>query len=383
MKKIVILLYLICFSSVLAGCWDLDENERMYYVHGAGIDYKDGLYEVSLQIISFSNVAKSDQVNQDAIQSEVTTFTGKTPDEAFSKHYNALDEKVFWGHFSFIVFGQDALKDNRLNAMINDVTRYSDTRYNTWVYTTKEPLKDLLIALPLLKRSITLTKLADPLNSFEQQSYVEPINIRKLILHLNEPGYEVNIPFVEFKSGWMNQKGMEDQTIEIGGVGIISKNEFKGIIKNKDADGLKWVSKETISARVTSTFENNEPFSATANDITFKIEPIMNGNDVKFDINVTLTASLGSFTGKVNATDIKKAVSKQIKKEIEDTYKKGLEMDVDIYELSEVLYRKNLKLFKKLENEGKIELTEDSIRNIEVDVQKVETGRKSFEETIE
>lgn len=379
----VIIIYLMSICLLLAGCWDLDENERMFYVHGLGIDFKDGNFEVALQIISFSNVAKSDQTNQDLIQSEVTTFTGKTPDEAFTKTYNALAEKVFWGHFSFFIIGEGALKNNRINYLINDLTRFSDTRYNTWVYVTDEPLNDFLLAVPLLKRAITLTKLADPRNSHNQISYVEPLTLRKLILHLNEPSHEANIPYVRFKTGWQNQKGVDDQTVETGGAGVVSNKEFKGYLIDKDADGLKWLNNESIQARVTSTLEDNSYFSVTAKKIHSKIVPIINGNSVQFDLNISLNVALGSFSGKVDVEDIKKHVIKQVEKEVNDTYKKGLELEADVYKLSEILYRKDVKLLKKLAKDGNLPLTEDSIRNINITIQKVESGRKSFEETIE
>jgi len=382
MKKNFLALVLISFSFLLSGCWDLNENERMYYIHGMGIDFKDGKYEIYPQIISFSNVAKSEQVNQDVIQSEVTTFKGVTVGEAFSNFYNAIDEEVYWGHFTFLIFSTDALKDNRANSFINEITRFSETRYHTWVYATDEPLAEFLTNVPLLRRSITLTRLADPLNSYEQQSFIEPTNIRRMIIKLNEPNHLAIIPYVKLKEGWENQKDPSN-TIETAGAAILTKKKFEGYVKGQDAAGLKWLSKETISARVTSKFENNRHISATITEIQNNVEPIINGNDVKFDINISFQAALGSFTGDLKPKEIEEALTKEIKKEVRDTFKIGLEKKVDIYRLSEVLYRKNVKVYKKLEKDGQIELAEDSIRKININVDKVETGRKSFEDTIE
>ncbi len=64
------------------------------------------------------------------------------------------------------------------------------------------------------------------------------------------------------------------------------------------------------------------------------------------------------------------------------TYKTGLQLDVDIYRLSEHLYRNNVKVWKTLETNGKIPLTEESIRKINVEIDKIKSGRKTFTETI-
>jgi len=74
-------------------------------------------------------------------------------------------------------------------------------------------------------------------------------------------------------------------------------------------------------------------------------------------------------------------VEKEVKKEIRDTFKEGLSIDADVYNLSEYLYRKDAKAWKKLQKNGKVELNENSIRNIKVDIL-VNSGRKNFKETL-
>ena len=379
MKKIGLLLV---GTFLLSGCWDLNENERMFYVQGMGIDYKDGEYEVFIQIISFSNVAKTETISQDNIQSEVNSFKGKTVSEAFDNLYNAIGEKLYWGHFSFLILKDAAMKEDRLNSVINALTRFPDTRYLTWIYSTDEPLSEFLTVTPLLKRSITLTRLADPQNSYEKESFIEPINVRRLLIDLNEPGHEVNIPYVRLKEGWQTQKE-PDKSIETAGVGIITPHTFKGYIKGEKANGLKWLSNETVQSRITTNTDGNQYISITVKNLKTTITPIVKGNDVKFDINIALTASLSSFTGNISTKDIEKAVIKQVKKEVKDTYNAGLEKETDIYRLSEVIYRQKVNFWRENQKNGKIDLSEDSIQRINVVVQQIESGRKSYKESIQ
>lgn len=274
------------------------------------------------------------------------------------------------------------MKENRLNSVINALTRFPDTRYLTWIYSTDEPLSEFLTVTPLLKRSITLTRLADPQNSYEKESFIEPMNVRRLLIDLNEPGHEVNIPYVRLKEGWQTQKE-PDKSIETAGVGIITPHTFKGYIKGEKANGLKWLSNETVQSRITTNTDGNQYISVTVKNLKTTITPIVKGNNVKFDINIALTASLSSFTGNISTKDIEKAVIKQVKKEVKDTYNAGLEKETDIYRLSEVIYRQKVNFWRDNQKNGKIDLSEDSIQRINVVVQQIESGRKSYKESIQ
>lgn len=383
MKKCKQMIVLLLSLGLLSGCWDLKENERMFYAQGIGVDYVDGMYKVYIQLISFANVAKSEQVNQDVVQSEVNSETGETFTEAIFKLYRAIDEEVYWGHLTFIVLSEEVMKDGRINSIVNTITQHHDMRYQTWIYCTDEPLEEFLIVAPLLKRSITLTALADPYNSFEQVSYLEPVNLRKLIIRLNEPNHEVSIPYVTLKKGWKTQKE-ENMSVEIAGAGILTPKEFKGFIKRDKAKGLQWMSNEMRRGQITSDVENDGYTTLVFDTFDVKITPIVkNINHVKFDINISTTVSLNSHTETVTKKDIQEAVDQKMKKEIMTSFKEGLEIDADVYRLSEALYRKNIDVWKKLQKNGKIELTEDSIRNININIEKIHSGRKKFKTTIE
>lgn len=96
-----------------------------------------------------------------------------------------------------------------------------------------------------------------------------------------------------------------------------------------------------------------------------------------------MTASLGSFEGDLTSDKIKELVKQTVKKEIEQTYQAALEMNADVFRLSEILYREDLKKWKEIQKDGRIELGEDSIRNINININKLTSGRKSFRDTIE
>lgn len=118
-KKIAIIIVMLTTTLLMSGCWDVTEPQRMYYVQGVGVDYKDNEYTAYLQIINFANVAKTESANPEAAPTEIGQAKGKTIEEAIYKLYRSMDQEVFWGHMTFLLFSESAMKDERAIAVID------------------------------------------------------------------------------------------------------------------------------------------------------------------------------------------------------------------------------------------------------------------------
>ncbi|PIC88843.1 spore gernimation protein [Sporosarcina sp. P21c] len=379
----ILALVLAILSAVLSGCVDSNEPERMLYINGVGVDFKDGKYEVYVQLVSFANTANSEQpIDIGAVQAEVGHATGNTMDEALFELYHSVDQKLFWGHLSYIVASEDVMVKGKLSPVIDSFIRYKETRYQIWLYTTKDPVQDVLLLRPVLNKSITLSKLGDPKNSYEQESFIQPLNIRQLLIGLDEPGHEAMIPLISVEENW---KSMQEpiKAPVLSGVGVITPTSFKGFISGDKARGIQWMSNNTKRGQVTFKLDGGNYFTMIIDKVKVKIKPITGKGEVKFDINVDLSATVSEMGKDITTDRIRKEIEKVVESEIKETYEDALTIDVDIYHLSEKLYRKDVKEWKKHHKEGKLELTEDSIRNLKVRVTKLSSDRKSYKETIE
>jgi len=128
--------------------------------------------------------------------------------------------------------------------------------------------------------------------------------------------------------------------------------------------------------------EEGDYLTVDLEKISLDVKPIVQNNQVTFEVNVKFNATVNGFKTKVSGNEIRKKIKQQVKKDILTTYREGLKQDIDIFRLSEKLYRKNVKAWKKYESNGKIPLTEDSISKLTIYVNKVNPGRKKFDETI-
>lgn len=373
MKKLIFLPIIL----LLAGCWDKNQPEQMYYIHGLGVDYKDGQYEIFAQIIDFTNIAKSEQPNPETAQAEVGKAKGRTLDEAFFNLYQSMDERLFYGFLEFVILSQNLAKENKVEPIVNSFIRYRELRYTTWVYVTNTSLEEILLTSPIINKSLTLSKLSVPLNSYNQSSRIRPIYLRELMIQLHEPSHEVKIPFIEVAENWAKEDE-PDSVYSISGYSIIGKTTgFKGNLLGDSSNGIQWLTNETNRSDVTVKTEGFEELytTTTVDEVMSSVKPIVSGNSVQFDIDVQLSVQTNEMVDENKMNKLKKAIENQVKKEIEETYKAALELDIDIYRLSEFLYRKNVKAWKEVEKDGKVPLNETSIRNLNVELIKVKGER--------
>ena len=376
MKKILLMLTLLTVV-LLSGCWDEEQPERMYYIQGVGVDYKDGQYEIFVQIIDFANVAKTESPNPEAIQVEIGTAKGETVTEAFMNLYHTLDLKLFWGHLTFILLSEEVLDEGRIKNILTLFTHYRETRYTMWYYATDGDLKELLLTTPILNRAITMSKLADPDSSYKQESFPVPITMRDLVIDLNEPGHEIVLPFFKVSENWETEKGTS-KSAKADGVAVFNPSKYKGNLTGEDAYGLVWMTKETKRGQVT-VGNNQDAYTVIIEDFKLKVDAVEQSGNLKFNVKVNVNALLSTSNRDVSEKEIKAGVEKKIKEQIEKTYTLGLEKDMDIYRLSEIAYRQKLKVWKKIQEDGAIPLTEDSLGDIKVTVEKINTGRKNFD----
>ncbi|EKN64754.1 spore germination protein [Neobacillus bataviensis LMG 21833] len=380
LKKHLFLTLTVLTIFPIAGCWDTNESERMVYAQGIGVDYKDGHYTVYLQVVNLSLMAKSESSGTGGpqVNVEVGHASAKSFDKAVFNLYKSTQRRIFWGHLSYLVFTENALKQVGVKATIDMLDRYRETRYRIWIYGTKEPLSKVFVTTPILDMSTALSRLSDPEATFHQSSYIRPIDMRELIIALNEPGYEASIPFISIsEKTWVTDKGGHN-AIKTDGIAITTKDALKGKITNNHALGYRWMNKDFVRDGLQVRSKEGPMVDLIFDKVKLKIQPVVKNSEIHFNVQIKAKAAMLVLVNKVNLASLASESEKEIKKQIIETYLKGLSFDADVYRLSEVLYRKNVKAWKQAEHNGKIPLTKDSIK-LDINV-KLDNGAKQREE---
>ena len=80
---------------------------------------------------------------------------------------------------------------------------------------------------------------------------------------------------------------------------------------------------------------------------------------------------------KMSKKEIETEIRRTIKRDIYKTYNYTRKRNIDAFNLSETLYRKDNKVWKRIEKNGRIPLEEDTIKSITIHVKLQNTGRNN------
>lgn len=367
---------------LLVGCWDIEESDRLDYVHGLGVDYKDGEIKMYLQIVNLGNLGTPDVAATGEDQVTIASASAEDINSAIFEIYRSAQKRLYWGHTTFIILSKAALEHNKLKDILDIVNRYPETRYRIRIFATNSEITELMEVSPIFEGSPIFSRLTDLNNAHDQSSWMMPLSIRELLILLDEPGYNGIIPTVRVTENTWQSENEPEPMVEALGVASVTAENFQGFILGEKASGLRWMQEDSKRSNVT-IFKDGKPASAvviinpkTEFDIQIK------ANKVTFHVHLKAQGIINEMIQNVDQAYIIKELKKRMKNEIMQTYLSALEIDSDIYRLSEKLYRKDVKSWKMLEVEGMIPLEEDSLQ-IEVDLDLVDSKLDKTEPIVE
>ncbi|GHI01250.1 Ger(x)C family spore germination protein [Neobacillus kokaensis] len=367
---------------ILTGCWDSNETERMVYVQGVGIDYKNGKYTVYAQIVNTSTTAKTESMGGPSPAKIVVGHaSGNTLNQAMFNLYSSSQRRLFWGHLSYIVLTEETLKQTSIQATIDQFDRYRETRYSIHFYATKDPLSEILKSLPPLEMTTYLSRLGDPQAAYEQRSVIRPLNLRELLIALNEPPHEAVIPYIRLAKETWETETKPIPIIEFAGAALLTRDGIKKIIPFQQFKGLRWLNSDLQREEITLTNDLSD-VSLVVTNLKIKKKPIITGKTVKFQLSLDATATLAEILKTEPLPKIEREAEKLLKTQIHDTYLTGLQNNIDIYRLSEDVYRKNMKAWKRLEQNGKIPLKDNSLQKIKVRMKIIHGEKQKMKPTL-
>lgn len=363
----------------LSGCWDIEEAERMDYVHGIGVDYKDGQVVVSLQIVNLGNLGNPESGGSGGggTHTVIAKAKGETVNDAVFEIYESTQRRLFWGHTTFIVVTEEAMKQNKMKDVLDLMDRYRETRYRILLFTTQdEDVDKLLEAAPIFDGSPVYTRLTDLNNTYEQSSWIQIRSMREFFIQIKEPGYNAIIPSVTTTENEWTSSGKPETLIKTVGVALTNKDKLQGFITGDDLKGFRWLEKEAVRSHLDVNKDGERVAEMVILRPSFSIKPNVKGETVTFHIDVEGKSLLNELVKEESHDFLKKEIEKTIEEEIKHTFNKALELDSDIYRLSEVLYRKNVSAWNKVNKNGKVPLDENSIKvtvNIEIGPGRLDT----------
>ncbi|SFF19207.1 germination protein, Ger(x)C family [Paenibacillus catalpae] len=359
---------------VLQGCANSRDIQNLAYVTALGIDYEDGKYKTYVQVLNFSNIARSENTQ---LGTEVPIWIGKGEGKTLALSLadtNTTSQfPLFWGHMKAVVLSENILRHGGKETY-STLNRHYEVRYNVLVFGTAEKLPDVLTQRSLFNLSPLDTIMFTSVQSRSQSPYVIASYGNRLIANMNEPGNSFYMPSIAInKNSWLEdekKKGM----FEMDGAYFFNHGKLADKMTVEELQGIRWATKKIAKTTLQVPLEEDKNAAITFTHPKLKVKPLVQGGDVTFEISVNAKGTIReSFDASIR--ELEEKAEQTIENEIRHTFKIGLAKKCDPFQLEETLYRRNPRLFHQLTKGSSFFLNERSLGSVHVKVDITSTGK--------
>ncbi|WP_078381126.1 Ger(x)C family spore germination protein [Sutcliffiella halmapala] len=333
MRNIILSLILV-IHLVLVGCSGTKEVQFLAYVVGLGIDYIDDEYQVILQFLDFSNVAKTEQGKaNESIPVWLAKGSGNTVETAIEEIYKNIQIQVNYDQLNLFLLGEGILERNLQETLQSLVSNFN-VRLTGWVYGTNVDLENVFTAKMPFQYPYSISRMNQPQDMQHQNSTIPPITFRELLYMYNEKTKTMLIPSISLEDQVILQNKKGIITTYISGAYLVKNQTFLGWLSENDLYGFIQVneaSRRNITvidvANTLSAIEVLKPHT--------KLVMKKEGYVLTSQIGVLVRESIEG----LNLNKIKEKVSENIKKDVMNSYQKGRNLGADIFNLEDHAFR--------------------------------------------
>lgn len=336
LRSVGMLLSAIMAAILLQGCWDEVNLPDVSFVSVIGIDYEEGQFAFYAQMIKFAQVAKSDSPQPDPNPIWIGKGKGDTVMLAFNNLTRTGQANINIEHLKTIVVHERAL--SKMNDIIDGLNRQRASRYTTWVFGSRVPIEDVLTTDTFFDQSPLNSILYTPVPHENQHSFIRPHEMQLAVQSLKEPSKTTTLPVLDVSdASW--QRGKKPlQTQLIKGIFVFRELKYLGYLPEKSVEGLRWVNPEFEQYMLEAAGSGGKATMAVQST-RGELKAKFNKGEPEFVLSLKLQGEVAEIDGRIKKDEIVASIESQVKRQIEETYKKGLANKMDLFDLSHHLYR--------------------------------------------
>lgn len=358
---LVILLFML-----LTGCWDEREIGEYGYATAIGVDYQDGEYILYIQLLDFSNVAKQEiqKVSEDAAIF-VGKSTGKSFYDAINNIYKTSQQPLHWGQIGSVIYSESVLQRD-VDQIEQSMKRNGEFRYTPWIFATRDSIEDIFSISGFFHLSSIYTILYQPEDTYKAHSFIKPLRMYEFIANNHDPGRTVILPSIVIDNDAWMEAGINEElkkTLKVDGAFLMSQGEYQGYLSMEDLIGLRWHERKTGITPVELIKDGKHIGVVEIRNPKGRIELLSQGEKIKFKMIIKAKGTIADLQEELSQKEIIELVEKQIEANIKTTFEKGLEQEIDVFNLKSKLFRSGY----SPEEIKTFQLSKDLLEQIQVD----------------
>ncbi|MNV34838.1 Spore germination protein B3 precursor [compost metagenome] len=406
MRRLGLGVVMLMFVLILAGCWNRIELNELGIVVAKGVDYTDGEWTMSYQIIVPSSMASgtggtSGGSSQPSVH--VISMNTKTIHQALNLSNLEYPRRIYVSHNKVVVIGKNAA-EHGIGELMDYYFRNTESRETVQLILTEGRAIDILNKL-CPPEKLPGASLSDLLNKESKQVSAFPVtNVFNFALKMNSDAQGNRLPVIDLvgdKSG-NHEEELKSQDVlklteqplktKITKLAIFQRDRLVGLLDYKESFGLSWITgdiKNTeISFPCSKERQTQEHAGYRVNSSKTKVTPRRSGSHYVMQIKVKLKGNLTESTCQQDLSNPKviKELEAQIEQQIEDYINTGWSamkrLKTDAVGFADMIHRKFPSDWRRIK-----ENWQDELAQMDLDVQVQATIRrtgliqKSFEQT--
>lgn len=357
------------------GCGNSKDIQSLAYVSALGLDYKNGKYVAYVQVLNFSNIARSEAVT---LGEEVPIWIGRGDGETISgaiAETNATSQsRLFWGHVKAVIVTENFMKRG-LSGLTSSLLRDRQARYTVLFYGTKEKMEDILTQKSIFNLSPLDTMMFTAVQMNTQKAYILPVNANKAFAYLNEPGGAGMLPEIGIYRHTWHEDYKKKPMFIIKGAFFFEGYKYKNHMAMEPLKGIRWRD-EKLDLTPLKLLKNGRPSAVLMlGHPRFSIKIRVEQGKPRYDVKIKTTGYISEQIQKATIQDLQNEDAIAIRKEVQNTFAIATAEKTDCFRLQLELYRKHPELFRQLMRQGPFFLESDSLASVEPDVYIRTTGK--------
>lgn len=398
MKKVIV--FIAIMSTVLTGCWDMTEPEKIGFVTVLGIDLADN-NQIRLVIHEMSQQKPSSdmQMGSSGGGSSVKLHEATAPTMTKAIHliFSSDFRRTYFAHASAIIISEELADSEGIGPVLDSLERNPDLKQTMWLLIAKKGNFDKIFSTGAGVESGTNTgKIIEEIIANRlRNSFLLANNLNDFLTLYWEKGSEpfsagISLSEVPAKasraSGKKNSAG-NSYDFHIESTAVFNNDRLSGWLDNEESLGLKWVTSSLKGGIVSVKLKGSDVDLRILRSVP-KIKPSITDGKIKININVFVKSNIIESRANIdydnteNINKLQELQAEEIKRQILTTINKTKSMNSDVFGFGNYIFGKYPKYWKTVETSWSEQYRDIDV-SIEVDsiVSHIGIIRKTKEES--
>lgn len=364
MKKvrITLLILIILISSLLfTGCWNYREVDKMAIVAGVAVDKgTNGQYKVTAEIVEISGGKDT------KTKSKTITMEGKTMFDAVRNEISISGKRLYWSHTKVIILSKEIAGEG-VTKVLDWYNRDSETRPDVHILISEGDSAEEIFSGQEVTEEIKSYVLDEILKNQMSLSKAPIIDILQFDNDLHAKGISAIAPAVNLKK--INGKMLP----QIIGTAFFKGEKLVGFLDGEETKDLIFIKNKVKAGLLIEEMQGNDvtvPVSLEIFKSKTQVIPVVEGEDIKINLNIDTTVAIGEVEGTENFIDdeglkkLEQSAEKALKERIEFLIEKmQSEYDLDIFGFGAKLREDKTRIWNRVSSNW-----EETFKNLKVNV---------------